>query len=248
MDSSVHFIEGDAADEGALRRTFEGAEKLFLAMANGPEQKALELRAVAVAREVGIRHIVKVSAPVVGPDVPVAIARMHFEIEQAIERSAMGFSHLRPYGFMQNTLALLPSIRATGTFFGAAGDAPLNRVDARDVADVAVFALTKPEPEQRAYVVTGPEAMTHDDLAERISALGRPVRYIDLGPDAYRAHLRRQPLPDWLVEHLVEIELLARVYPEMPNDTVLRTTGHPPRTTEAFLRENAEAFLGPHEG
>ncbi|AKU99715.1 hypothetical protein AKJ09_06379 [Labilithrix luteola] len=86
--------------------------------------------------------------------------------------------------------------------------------------------------------------MTHDELAEHISALGRSVRYIDLGPHAYRAHLRRYPLPDWLIEHLVEIELLARVYPEVPNDTVLRTTGHPPRTIQAFLRENAEAFVG----
>ncbi len=73
--------------------------------------------------------------------------------------------------------------------------------------------------------------------------LGRPVTYLDLPPDRFHAHLvERVGMPAWLATHVVEIQRLAVLRPETPDDTATRLTGRAPRTLEAFLREHLDAF------
>jgi uncharacterized protein YbjT (DUF2867 family) len=56
--------------------------------------------------------------------------------------------------------------------------------------------LTSPGHEGRAYALTGPEALSGDEVAERLSAAtGRQVRFVDVGPDAYRRVLVGAGLP-----------------------------------------------------
>jgi uncharacterized protein YbjT (DUF2867 family) len=240
---SAELVVGDAADPGVLERSMAGVEKVFLVMENGPRQREIELGIVAAAVRAHVRHIVKVSAPIVGPEVPVAIARMHHEIEQAIEASPLAFTHLRPFGFMQNLLSLAPLIARWDLFFGATGGAPLNLIDARDIAAVAATALTEPGSEGRAYVLTGPEALPYAQVAARLSAaLGRRIRYVDQTPEELRRGLQRQRLPEWLLHHILEIQALAVSVPEQPNDVVEQVTGHPPRGLDAFLQEHLESF------
>ncbi|GLZ37127.1 SDR family oxidoreductase [Actinokineospora sp. NBRC 105648] len=241
----IDYVLGDAADPTSLRGAMTGVEQLFLAMGNGPRQQDIELGITAAAAAAGVEHIVKVSAPVVGPDVPVAISRTHFAVEQAIEASGVPHTFLRPYAFMQNLLNHAATIRATGVFFGATGDSPVNMVDARDIADVAAVALTQPEHRGTPLVLTGPEAVSYPEVATRLSQAGRPVRYIDQSPDKLRGGLRRADLPDWLVEHILEIQALTVACPETPNSTVPDVTGHPHRRLDDFLREHATAFTPP---
>ncbi|MEM9494158.1 MAG: NmrA family NAD(P)-binding protein [Myxococcota bacterium] len=238
----IEYVTGDAGEPRSLRAALRGVSQLFVAMANGPRQKDIEMVIVAEAAAAGVEHIVRVSAPVVGPDVPVAIARLHFAVEQAIESSSMAFTHLRPYGFMQNLLGFIPAIRRTGRFFATTGDTPMNMVDARDIADVAAVALTRPGSPRGAYVLTGPEAVSYPDVARRMSALGAEVLYVDQTPAALRASLLRAQLPPWLVEHILEIQGLAMAIPQAPNDTVLRVTGNRPRSLDAFLCEHIHLF------
>jgi uncharacterized protein YbjT (DUF2867 family) len=240
---AAEVVVGDAADPGVLDRAMAGVEKIFLVMENGPRQREIELGVVAAAVRANVRHIVKVSAPIVGPAVPVAIARMHYEIEQAIEASPLAFTHLRPFGFMQNLLSLAPLIAKWDLFFGATGSALLNLIDAHDIAAVAATALTEPGSEGRAYVLTGPETFTYAQIAARLSvALGRRIRYVDQTPEAMRRGLQRQRLPEWLVHHILEIQGLAVSVPEHPNDVVQQVTGHPPRTLDTFLKDHLESF------
>ena len=242
---SIEHVRGDASDSASLRRVLCDVTKLYLAMGNGPQQREIELLVVQEAKRAGVEHIVKLSAPIVGPTVPVAIARMHFEVEQAIEVSGMDYTHLRPFAFMQNLFSLLPTIHKFGLFFGRCGDAPLNFVDARDIAAVAMHALTKPGSEGRAYQLTGPDAMSYRDVANRISALGRPVTYVDQSPEKFRAGLERAKHPAWLVAHLLEIQELTLAQPESPTSTVADLLGRQPRSLNAFLTENRDRFLGP---
>jgi uncharacterized protein YbjT (DUF2867 family) len=77
---------------------------------------------------------------------------------------------------MQGLLGFAESIKSGGKFFAAAADARVSVVDVRDNAAVAAAALTEPGHEGRTYTLTGPEALTHAEMAAAISdAIGRAV-------------------------------------------------------------------------
>ncbi|MFZ3494807.1 NmrA family NAD(P)-binding protein [Streptomyces sp. 5.8] len=233
----------DAADPRSLRTAFKGADQLFLAMANGPEQVALETRVIDIAAQAGIGHIVKISAPAAEADSPVAVSRGHHAVEEHLRACGLTHTVLRPYAFMQNLLRLAPAV-ARGVILGTMGEAPCNYVDCRDIGDVAAAALTRPGIAGGTYTLTGPEAVAYPELAARLTTLtGRPVRYVDLAPDELRDSLiRNAHMPDWLADHVTEIQQLAVTRPENPTTTVTDLLGRPPRTLDAFLREHHAQF------
>ncbi|MFF8261509.1 NmrA family NAD(P)-binding protein [Streptomyces virginiae] len=200
----------DATDPDSLRTAFEDASRLFLTMANGPAQVELETRVVDIAARAGVEHVVKISAPAAEPDSPVAVSRGHHAVEQHLRALGLGHTVLRPYAFMQNLLRLAPGI-AQGVVLGAMGQAPCNYIDCRDIGDVAAAALTRPDIAGGTYALTGPEAVSHGELARRLSVLtGRPIRCVDLAPDELRDHLvRRARMPAWLADHVTEIQQVA---------------------------------------
>jgi uncharacterized protein YbjT (DUF2867 family) len=240
----VEVVLGDAGDPPSLRAALQGVDRVFMAMGNGPDQLDRELAVVREAVHSGVTRLVKVSAPLVGPDVPVAVARMHYEVEQAVLATGLDHTFLRPYAFLQNLLNVAPTVRLAGFFSGITGDTPMNMVDARDIADVAVVALAT-DRGRGPLVLTGPETVSYPEVARRLTALGRPTRYVDLDPEDYRRSLRRAGLPPWLVEHLAEIQALALTHPESPTGTVAALIGRPPRTLDAFLAENLASFAAP---
>ncbi|MET7304001.1 SDR family oxidoreductase [Embleya sp. NPDC005575] len=233
----------DADDPSSLHDAFHGARRLFLAMANSPAQQEQETRAIRVAAAVGIEHVVKLSAPAATADSPVAVSRWHHAIEQTLRDSGLPHTVLRPYAFMQKLATLAPTI-AQGVVHGTMGNAACNYVDCRDIGDVAAEVLIRPELGGRTYTLTGSRTFSYPQLVELLGrVLGRPIRYIDLSPEAMRHNLiERGGLPDWLAAHVVEIQQLAVNRPEEPTDTVARLLGRPPRTLEAFLDENIELF------
>ncbi|MGZ9935579.1 SDR family oxidoreductase [Streptomyces sp. NC-S4] len=233
----------DATDPHSLHTAFKGADQLFLAMANGPAQVELETRVVDIAAHAGIGHIVKVSAPAAEPDSPVAVSRGHHAVEEHLRASGLTHTVLRPYAFMQNLLRLAPAV-AQGVILGTTGDAPFNYVDCRDIGDVAAAALTRPDIAGGTYPLTGPEAVSHPELAARLTTLtGRQIRYVDLTPDEMRDNLLRHAhMPAWLADHVTEIQQLAVTRPETPTTTVSDVLGRPPRTLDAFLHEHRAHF------
>ncbi|MEV8325542.1 NmrA family NAD(P)-binding protein [Kitasatospora sp. NPDC056731] len=237
-------LPADAADPDSLRAAFRGAHQLFLTMANGPHQVQHELAAIDAAVESGVEHIVKISAPAAEPDSPVAVSRGHHLIEEHLRASGVTATVLRPYAFMQKLLLLAPGIAAAGVVHGALGQARCNYVDARDIGDAAAGVLTRPELTGGTYPLTGGRAYSYPELTGLLGELlGRPVRYLDLPPAELHAHLvERAGMPPWLASHVVEIQQLAVVRQEAPDDTLTHLTGHAPRTLEAFLREHLHCF------
>ncbi|MDH6283786.1 uncharacterized protein YbjT (DUF2867 family) [Prescottella agglutinans] len=234
----------DAADEDSLVDSFAGANQIFLAMANSPAQVDLETRVVATAAKCSIEHIVKLSAPYVAPDSPVAISRWHHAIECALADSGIPNTLLRPYAFMQKTLNLVPDIASAGAIYGSMGATACNFIDCRDIADVAAEVLTRPELAGASYELTADRTYSYPQIAAMLGALlGLRIDYVDLPADAMRRRLReRAHMPDWLAAHVVEIQQIALARNEIPTSTVTDLLGRSPRTLEAFLAENLDSF------
>lgn len=242
--TAVEIRCADAADPASLRAAFQGATQLFLAMTNSPAQVELETRTIEIAAERGVEHIVKLSAPAVAPDSPVAVARWHHAIEEVLRATGLTQTILRPYAFMQKLLLLAAEVASRRTIVGAMGEAPCNYIDCRDIAEVAAAALTRPEIAGGTYLLTGSRTHSYPQLAALLtSMLNTPVRYTDLSPADFHQHLTEQSgLPPWLATHITEIQQLAIAQPEHPTDTVARILGKTPRTLESFLAENLGTF------
>jgi uncharacterized protein YbjT (DUF2867 family) len=240
----IEVAQADAADPLSLRKAFEGASQLFLVISNHPEQVAMETSVINIAVGVGIQHIVKISSPVFNPLVPVTVAGWHNEIEQVLQQSGIVHTILRPYAFMQNVLRVAPTIKTQNMFLGTMGDSVCNFVDSRDIADVAADALTRKEIVGQVYTLTGTEMFSYPQIADKLSnSLGRKINYINLDPKELQLNLMTNAgMPEWLARHVVEIQQMSVLVPEIPTDAVKHVLGREPRTMDSFLQQHIDMF------
>ncbi|MDF0668471.1 MAG: SDR family oxidoreductase [Nitrospira sp.] len=227
-----------------LRAAFQGCDKLFLLGPTLPNQTQLELNAVEAAKQGGIPHIVKQSV-MAAHEERYTIARVHRAVERRIESSGMAWTFLRPNSFMQNAVTFMGgTIRAESVFYSSSGDARISHVDVRDIAAVAVRALTGTNHEGQAYTLTGPQALTYDELAGELSkALGRTIRHINLPPEDIKAGMLAQGTPNEIADWLIDLE---RFYREdgasRVTDDIKRVTGGDPRRFGDFARDYASVL------
>jgi uncharacterized protein YbjT (DUF2867 family) len=222
-----------------LRAAFQGCDRLFLLGPNALNQTQLELNAVEAAKAVGVQHIVKQS--VMGAeDEAFSLALIHRPVEQAIEASGMAWTFLRPNSFMQNVVTFMSeTIKAESVFFSASGEAKIAHVDVRDIAAVAVKALTEPTHAGQAYTLTGPEAMSYDELAQELSAvLGRSISHISLSPEDLKHGMLAEGMPEAIADRMLDLE---RYYREDQASRIThdiqQVTGQEPRRFAQYIRD-----------
>jgi uncharacterized protein YbjT (DUF2867 family) len=237
---------GDLADPDSLARALAGVERAFLASALDPRQVELQGNFVEAARRARLALVVKLSGLGTAPESPLASGRWHARTERDLERSGVPWTFLRPPYFLQNALRMAPVVAATRTLPNPLGCARVAGVDVRDVAAVAVAALSTDAHAGKAYAVTGPEALTFSEMADAISAaIGRPVTCVAVSPRASRERMLAAGMPEWHAEALTEFSayLGAGGGAEVA-DTVGRLTGRPARRFAALAREHAALFRG----
>ncbi|MEC3982516.1 NAD(P)H-binding protein [Amycolatopsis sp. H20-H5] len=143
----------------------------------------------------------------------------HAVVEQAIARSVREWTVLRPSAFAANTRWWAPQIRRGDVVRGAYGTVAAPLLHERDLAEVAVRALTSDGHHGARYHLTGPAALSQaDQVAVVGEALGRPVRWLEVS----RAESRRQLLVDGFPLSFVDVLLDA--YAEMVARPLLTTT------------------------
>ena len=157
----------------------------------------------------------------------------------------MTFTNLRPNLFMQGLLAFRSSIGSEGKFFAAIGEARVSVVDVRDIAAVAAAALTEREHEGKTYDITGPEALTHTEMAKHLSdALERQVTFVDIPESAMREALIGFEVPQWQADGLIEdYAHYRRGEAATISTAVQEVTGTRARSFATFARDYKPAFL-----
>ena len=239
LGCDVELVGGDLAEPATLEAALEGVEDMFLL--NGDPE--LEGHAIDVALRSGVPRVIKQSALADGLEPP----SFHRRVEQRLERSGLGYTHLRPNAFMQTLGGYLPAlIDAGGTFRLPAGQGRVGWVDVRDIAAVAFHTLTEEGHEGRAYAITGPESLSMVEVAEKVSdAIGRRVDYEDGPPASAHRILVEGGLPAPFANFLVGFYAAVREgIHAVVTDTVTEITGRQPYTFDSFVREHTAAFGG----
>jgi uncharacterized protein YbjT (DUF2867 family) len=240
LGGAAELIVGDLDRPETLDRALDGAGRVFLLTVPGEQQLQRERAVIDAARRAGAQRIVRLSRAGADERSPLRIARLHWQADQQLRRSGLACTILRPPMFMQNLRFMLRD----GTISSAIGDGRVAMVDVRDVAAVAVAALTGDGRAGRTYVVTGPRAVGLADAASLLSRqLGREIRYLRLSPDDVRAAFLGMGVDPWLADDAATLDsLLAAGHDEPVTDHVLEVTGRPPWTLEAFVRDLAAAL------
>jgi uncharacterized protein YbjT (DUF2867 family) len=238
-------VPGDLNDVASLTRAFSGAHTLFLLLPLVPNKLQLADNAVAAAKAAGVQHIVRSSGAGADPDSPVAIAQLQGRIDARIAASGIDHTFVRPMGFMQNWVNHAAAQVKSGVFAAPHGDGAQSVVDARDVADAAAAVLVDPFPHAgKAYVLTGPEALTDGQMLAMISAaIGREVRYVDVPEAAARQAMQGMGMPEAMIEWLMSLNhVVKHGWASGITDDVQRLTGHAPRRFADFVRDNVTAW------
>ncbi len=203
--AGVEFVTADFDRPDTIRRVLEGVERAFLVTNSSERVEQQQLQFVQLAGEAGVRHIVYLSQLHAIKDSPVRFLRYHAIVEEAIALSGMAFTHVRPNLYMQGLLGFRASIASQGSFFAPASHARVSVVDVRDIAAVATTALTRNGHEGKCYDLTGPEALTHAEMASQLSvALGKQITFVDIPETAMRNALLGLGFPEWQADGLIE--------------------------------------------
>ncbi len=244
LPHGVTAVVGNFDDDTSLASALVGIERAFLLTPSTEHAEAQQLRFVQAARRAGVRHVVKLSQFAASPDSPVRFLRYHAAAEQAIRDSGMDWTFLRPNLFMQGMLQFAGMIRDKGMIAAPIGDARVSVVDVRDNAAVAAAALTEDGHAGRTYTLTGPEALTHADMAAKLSAAtGRPIAFADASEDDMRHAMAALKMPDWQIDGLIEDYAHYRRGEAAVIATGIRdATGRAPRAFDDFARDYASAF------
>ena len=116
-------------------------------------------------------------------------------------------------------------------------------VDPRDIAAVAVKALSSEGHEGKTYRLTGPTPITAvEQVSILAGALGKPVRFVEVPEAGARAGMLKAGVTEVLADALLELTRL-RIGPDnQVTTTVADVTGNPARSFEQWARDHARAF------
>ncbi|GAA3981369.1 NAD(P)H-binding protein [Streptomyces marokkonensis] len=211
------------------------ADRVYLIPPVGDaDPAAVMLPFLRQARTAGVHRAVLLSSSAI-PEGGPAVGTVHQALPDLFEQWAV----LRPSWFMQNftgTHAHAVSIRAEGAIWTAAGGGRVGFVDVEDIAAVAVRALTDEHAPNTDLVLTGPEALSYDDIATTVTQVtGRPVDHHRLSCEQMRDRLAAHVPPEFASMLAGMDSAIAEGAEDRITGTVQRLTGRPARRFRDLL-------------
>jgi len=237
-------VIADFSDKPSLRKALDGVTAVYVVCSPIPQLVELESNVVDACKESGVKHVVLNSALGAG-DYGKSFPSWHRKVEDKLKSTGMSYTILRPNGFMQNIAAFYaPGIRKESAFYQAMGDAKVSHIDIGDVAVVAVKSLHAGAHAGKTYELFGPEAVSNEELAKRISKVaGRTVKFVDIPEAAQREAMLGMGMPEWQMTALLELQQYYKQGHGAKTDGLLKSLlERDPVTLDQYLQSNAKEF------
>ncbi|MFC5631038.1 MULTISPECIES: SDR family oxidoreductase [Streptococcus] len=218
-----------------------GVDILFMVSGRESEHRVAEHKAfIDAAKLAGVRHIIYTSFFNAALDSTFTLARDHAATEDYIKENGFTYTFIRDNFYMDFFVELA---REYGEIKGPAGSGKVSAVVRDDVASVALAILQNPEHyDNQVLDMTGPEALTLGDIAERIGKVwGKPITYIEETVDEAYASRKAWPAEQW------EYDSWVSTYTAIANDElsvvstdIERILGRPATRLETLLAKLSE--------
>ncbi|MGW1074829.1 NAD(P)H-binding protein [Streptomyces sp. NPDC002537] len=239
LPDGVPAVRLDLSDPGTFETALDGVRKVFLYAEPAGIGAFLD-----AARAAGVEHIVLLSSLSAGEKDPEsnAIGAFHVAAERALIASGVDWTIVRPGAFATNTLQWAPSIRAEGVVRSAFPGAHNSPVHERDIAAVAVRALTDDAHRKATYQLTGPESLSEERMVELVAqAIGKPVRIQLISREEEHARTARFAGPD-IADVLIAYRAAGDGVPAEVYDGVREVTGRPAVPFAQWAKDHATDF------
>jgi NAD(P)H dehydrogenase (quinone) len=241
-ERGVAVRHADFAEPRTLRAAFAEAERLLLVSATDLGQRTVQHQAaIEAAKAAGVRHIVYTSGLKPEPPNPAVVAASHYATEQAVARSGLAWTVLRNSLYADYQLPEAERAIETGVLVHNRGSGAAAYVAREDCAAAAAAVLLQSGHERAVYDITGPEALTADDLAALYSELGhRAVRARSLADEDFVATLIGDAERDDHLRYGAELvasfgRSIREGYMNARADHVAKLVGHAPQSLRQVL-------------
>ena len=240
LPADVEVVTGDLADPDTFRGDLDGITAVFLVWPfTAPETATALAPKVLETLAARGRRIVYLSATAAAaaPDSFWAV------VERQVRQSASWWTLLRPTGFAKNTLMWADQIRTDGVVRWPFPDAARSLIDERDIAAVALLALTQLGHRGETYVLTGPQTLTHVEQVRAIGdALGHRLRFQELSRSEARPMLVAAFGDEAFVDSSLDVWEGFAAQPEEVTSTVQDLTGRPAGTLRDWAGRHVADF------
>ncbi len=226
----------DLADPTTFDAAFDGVDRAYVMLPGGyVESKALLEPVIQAAAE---RNVKVVFQSVLGVDADDSIP--YRQVEIALENSGVPYVILRPNWFADNFHTYWKAGIDQGVIGVPAGEGKSSFIDVRDIASSAAAALTTNRFDNQAFNLTGPEALSYAQAAQKISAaLGKPVAYQAMEEGAFCDLLKSVGVPADYAEFLTSIFYPVREgWTAGVSDAVATLTGKAPRSLDEYIADH----------
>lgn len=242
-DLGIEQVAADAGNPASLVGAFEGVERFFSVSPLVENLAQLGTNTIEAAKNAGVRYIVRSSAMGAG-EKAITMGRLHREVEKAVESSGIPYSVLQPNTFMQSYGMNAETIKKDHAFYLPVGDGKVSVIDVQDIATVAVACLTEPGHEGKKYILTGPEALSNNHVAEKLTTyLGQSITYFDVSPAQAEETMKRAGMSTWMVQVLLELfQICKDGYANQVSPAVGEILKRKATSFEEFLVNNPGVF------
>jgi len=234
----VNFATGEG-----IRSAFEGVDKVFLISPPGyADQYKILSPLIQEARRRGVKKVVLMTA--LGANASEDTPFRRAEIE--LEKSGLKYNIVRPNWFMQNFNTFwVQGIREQEKIELPAGKAKTSFIDARDISAVIATLLTTDKFDNKAFDLTGPHALDHDEVAKEISgSIAKKISYQEIQPDDLKRGLLGAGLPEDYTHFLIMIfGFLREGYNAPVTSSVRDILGREPGNFTQYARDFKHAWM-----
>lgn len=238
-DNSVNF---NWTDPGTHAPALEGIGSVYLvapAIEGDPSSIMIDFCKTALAH--GVNRFVLLSASLL-PEGGPFIGQVH----SWLKAHSNDWAVLRPSWFMQNFSEShhVGTIASDQAIYSATGQGKVAFVDADDIAKAALGVLTKDAASNRDFILTGPRALSYDQVAEIISKeAGYSIRHVPLSSQELVARYVTGGYPELLSQTLAEMDkLISTGIEDRTTQDVVAASGEQPRSFEEYARGAAKAW------
>ncbi|KMS61380.1 NAD(P)H-binding protein [Sphingobium baderi] len=243
----IHVRHGDFNDPASLDVAFSGVERMVMIATDEMATPGLRIaqhgNAVAAAQRVGVGFVAYTSMINPGPDSPVSFLPDHYATETLIGDSGIAHGILRHGWYLDNLLATLPAVLASGTWLTSAGDGRASYIARDDAARAAAALLLADRPAEGMLEIVGsPMAVT--EMVEIVSRVfDQSIQLLPLSDKAFVEALSAAGVPAPFAALAASVDSNTRLgRADVQSDAFEHLTGQLPQTLEQFLTAHRDVI------